>query len=156
MTGTNFSSWYNQSAGSFVVAADFNGSLTANASPFAVSSDLNNYSNWLAITRNGTSNVFSYNMIAASVTQSGFTNGAAVGNGVAAKAAFAFAANDLAGSTNGATAGTDTSATLPTVTRLLLGRETDGAGGTYLNGHIRQIAYYNTRLPNATLQALTA
>jgi hypothetical protein len=25
-----------------------------------------------------------------------------------------------------------------------------------LNGHIRQIAYYNTRLPNAQLQALTA
>jgi hypothetical protein len=28
--------------------------------------------------------------------------------------------------------------------------------GQYLNGHIRAIAYYNTRLPNTQLQTLTA
>jgi hypothetical protein len=29
-------------------------------------------------------------------------------------------------------------------------------GAGFLNGHIRQIAYFNSRLPNAQLQALTA
>jgi hypothetical protein len=68
--------------------------------------------------------------------------------------AFAYRDNDVALSSNGGAALTDTLATVPTVNQLGVGGFTPTAA--YLNGHIRQIAYYNTRLTNATLQALTA
>jgi hypothetical protein len=42
---------------------------------------------------------------------------------------------------------------VPTVSQLSIGTS---PGLSALNGHIRQIAYFNTRLPNAQLQALTA
>ena len=52
----------------------------------------------------------------------------------------------------GAAALTDTSATLPTVTRMVVGF---GPNSQYANGHIRRIAYYPRRLSNTLLQQLT-
>jgi len=61
--------------------------------------------------------------------------------------------DDIATSLNGAAVGTDSSATLPTVTTLRLGADSPG---NYLNGHIRQITYIPRRLTNAELQSRTA
>jgi hypothetical protein len=49
---------------------------------------------------------------------------------------------------------TDTGNTYGTPTLLYIGASSVGA--LQLNGHIRQIAYYPTRLTNAQLQAITA
>jgi hypothetical protein len=66
--------------------------------------------------------------------------------------ALALKADDLAVSMNGATALTDTSATLPTVTRMVIGF---GPNSQYVSGHIRKIAYWPKRLTNTLLEQLT-
>ena len=72
------------------------------------------------------------------------------------KGALAYAANNSAAAVNGVGSGTDTSVTLPT--SVTLARIGTGSGGVsnFMNGWIRRIAYYPTRLSNATLQALTS
>jgi hypothetical protein len=69
------------------------------------------------------------------------------------KKALAYRAADFAGCLNGGTVLTSATGTIPTVTSFRIGRL--GISG-HLNGWIRRIAYYPTRLPNATLQGLTA
>jgi len=152
MTGTNFSSWYNQSAGTFIAEASafVPVATTTNA---VVSANDNTGSN-----RN---NVFVFNGQWGGVTTTGGVDqaniliGASYTPTAVAKIAYAYQANNFAASVNGGTVGTDVSGTVPTVDRLFLG-VTGSGGGAALNGHVRQIAYYNSRLPNAQLQTLTA
>jgi hypothetical protein len=68
------------------------------------------------------------------------------------KTAFSYKTNDFAISNDGASVVTDTSGTIPTVDRMFIGKD---AGTTYLNGHIRRVAYYPVRLSNTELQNLT-
>jgi len=146
MTGTNFSSWYNQSEGTFVTQftpstisgtraifdandGTINESIrvqTVAADPFFVVTD-------------------------GGVDQANIDAGTVAAN-TTYKIAGAYALNDFAASIVGGTVGTDTSGTLPTVTQLQIG---NSAAGNRLNGCIGSISYYNTRLPNATLQVLT-
>ena len=70
------------------------------------------------------------------------------------KSAFAYAPNDIAWVRDGGTVGTDTTATIPTVSQLRLGA--DGDGSFRLCGHLRAVRYYPTRLSNTDLQAITA
>lgn len=67
-------------------------------------------------------------------------------------AAAAWAADDFAISRNGASALTDGTGTLPTVTKLNVGRV---SAGDVLNGHIKRLTYFPTRRTNADLQGLT-
>ncbi len=69
------------------------------------------------------------------------------------KKALAYRAADFAGCLNGGTVATSATGTLPTVTSLRFGRL---VGANYLNGWISRLAYYPTRLSDATLQGLTA
>jgi hypothetical protein len=69
------------------------------------------------------------------------------------KKALAYRAADFAGCLNGGTVSTGATGTLPTVTSLRIGRF---VSINHANGWIKRIAYYPTRLPNATLQGLTA
>lgn len=69
--------------------------------------------------------------------------------------AFAFAVNDIALSMDGGSITSDTSATLPTVTTLSLGAAYY-TGLDQINGHIKRLTYWNSRKPNAELQALSA
>jgi hypothetical protein len=64
-----------------------------------------------------------------------------------------YAENDFAITLNGGVLVTDTSATVPPVDNLMLGRS-NVAG--VLNGHIKSIQYYPRRLTNAQLQRLTS
>ena len=149
MTGTNFSSWYNQTQGTFVFSGDSFYSSGASAQLYSAD--------------DGTANnrVWSFAAIGGAATGRVTTAGSLVydqGVGsVSANTAFttatAYALNDANTSTNGAVGTTDTTVAIPTVSTLRLGAN---VGGVYLNGHIRAIAYYNTRLPNSQLQTLTA
>ena len=67
--------------------------------------------------------------------------------------AFAYKANDFARSFNGSSVATDTSGTIPTVNQMFIGSE---RGQYSVNGHIRRIVYYPTRLSNDELRALTS
>jgi hypothetical protein len=81
------------------------------------------------------------------------------GDGAGISVAHAYAVDDAAVSYSGAAAVTDTSCPLPfKLDRVSIGsfvaRGTSGYG--YLNSTISRIRYYPRRLPNATLQSLTA
>jgi hypothetical protein len=146
MTGTNFSGWYNQSAGTFVVQSQQLG--TGNAFIFTASDGTVN--NRIAQFRNGTT-LSNRVVTGGSATNPGdltIVSQSLVSSAIAATAGSAIAA------ANGTLSSASTPVSLPTIDRLGIG--VDNASATPLNGHIRRIAYYPTRLANAQLQALTA
>ena len=153
MTGTNFSSWYNQTQGTIVAIAD---------KPFLDPAGPTH--NSLAISDGTAANrhtIFNQSMSAGcytvttgGVAQALFSQTNAVSVGVPWKSATAYALNDIAGSWNGVTPITIATATLPVVTTLYLGTGSTGLT-SYLNGRIARITYYPIRLPNATLQVLS-
>lgn len=75
--------------------------------------------------------------------------------GTTYKRVVAYKANDFGSATNGGTVSTDASGTVPSgLTQMRLGQLDAGTGP--LNGWIRKITYYPTRLTNAQMQTLTA
>lgn len=84
----------------------------------------------------------------------GTTTNAVLSTGDTGKIAAAYELNNVALATNSGTVATDTSVSIPTVTVLRVAHAI--GGGSQLFSPIRRVAYYNTRLPNAVLQRLTA
>jgi hypothetical protein len=151
MTGTNFSSWYNQSAGSFFVNANHKGSSHFNNAIFL---KVNNgtTSNQIKIFSVGADPYLYITYIAA---EQAYIDAGSVSVGLPNKYAAGFTVNNFALSVNGATAVTDTSGTSPMdMTQLTIGARLSGVGQP--NGTIARLAYYPVRLPDAQLQALTA
>jgi hypothetical protein len=149
MTGTNFSSWYNQTEGTFVGEAVTikPTSVVATAAVLGVSDGTGNNRIMVRyLTANADTISITGGATEVTISQAYTANSAD-------KLSVAYATNNYAFAKNGSLVGTDTSATPPVVNQLSIG---NFIGGQQLNGHIRQIAYYNTRLTNATLQALTA
>ena len=150
ITGANFSQWFNAAEGCFVAEAD----TFDTAFPVAVAATGSGagYTTLQLLTTSAPTNSVRFEVgnttqqadIAASVTSRLGPN----------KWAGAYAANNFAVSANGGAAVTDTSGTVPTVSELRLGRGYNPS--SVLNGHIRSIRYWPTRLPNAQLQALTS
>ncbi len=148
MTGTNFSSWYNQSEGTFVVSQDNVGVSFRTA----IQVDGGSNSNRILLQTSSTSLAQVLFVNVANVSQVNLSTQTI--NSTGSVTAAAYKLDDYAYSVNGAAASTDNVGLVPTVTRMFIGSELGSS--VYLNGHIRQIAYYNTRLPNAQLQTLTA
>ena len=148
ITGTNFSSWYQQSGGSL-----FTHSARTSIVPtgeFPVAASLNDETS-----NNRINNSFITTPLAGLVVSSGGANVASIYPAVTAldrKFATAFATDDFAASVNGGAVLTDTSGALPVVNRLRIG---DMTGGNALNGTIRRLVYWSQRLPNETLQGIT-
>lgn len=148
MTGTNFSSWYNASEGTFVAHAAIPSAGGTTRRILSINDTTTNESIQLAIL--GASNGGYFEMrdggaIQVSTTNGSFTAGALVGY------AFAYKLNDCAVSSNATTATTDTSATLPTVSQMNIGSH----AGTYMSGTVSRIEYYPQRVINAQTQALS-
>jgi hypothetical protein len=150
MTGTNFSTWYNATEGTFVSVAS--GRIGATAVAFVGHVSDNSVNNYIDVAR--------YQPTLRSLTVTGGVNQSllitgGVSDGTTRSFASAYKLNDFAACEGGATVQTDSSGTVPTtVNRMFIG--SDGNADRSLNGHIRAIAYYNTRLPNTQLQTLTA
>lgn len=143
MTGTNFSSWYNAAQGTFTVGFTSNG-FASNAMIFSVTDGTL------------TNLIQSYWSNATTITMDGgalATMSLTAAQNTASTLAYAYKLNDYAAAINGGSVTTDASGTPPpTMSQLNIGNRN---GALFASGHIRQIAYYNTRLPNTTLQALT-
>ena len=148
MTGANFSSFYRQDEGSFVVDVD----------GYATSGII------LCATRGtgcgprlqfNTANQPQVNNVNdSSVNDSVLTSATVIGLNTFSKSAFAYKTNDYALSVNGATVVADTSVSVPTgLADLRIGL--DPVGTTQLKGHIRKLSYYDKRLTNAELVALS-
>ncbi|MDQ3024269.1 MAG: hypothetical protein M3R04_07815 [bacterium] len=148
MTGTNFSSWYNQSAGTFVFVYNILGSSNDNYYPVGVS-DGAGLANFYGVRANGSAGSINY-------SNGGGLTGINVVAGNLVKSSFAQTTNDRALVENAGTPVTSVAAfTMPAVTRLDffdLGSSSSIYKGS---GHIKSLTFYNTRLPNATLQSLT-
>ena len=154
MTGTNFSSWYNQTQGTFVY----------NAAQLATSGTTALVGYTYVDASNASATYHYFNNTAANAQLTSYSTGGAIQvdmggtspllvQGVYRKSAFAYALNDFAVVSTSGSVNTDTSASLPTPTLFSIGSQRGVQG--FLNGHIASLAYYNTRLPNATLQSLT-
>lgn len=151
MTGTNFSSWINLQEGTLYGDVVFNsGSVTADQILFQVDDGSNSQRHKIsryAAVFYGTTRISGSTVVDMSF-------GTANSN-TAYRVTYGYKLNDFAGTSNAGTVATDTSGTLPlSLTTANIGR--NGAGGEYVNGTIKKIAYYPLRVTNAQLQALTS
>ena len=145
MTGTNFSSWYNQSEGTLSFATLSKGTAFAGYLQGASSTDrIEPYQSasypQLVVVNSGTTIVN-----AASATSMSFSTKQQFAVGIK-QGAYALAQQ-------GAVTITGTSSTSPpTITQMFLGRQSTPL---YLNGTIYRLAYYDRRLTDVQLQALS-
>jgi hypothetical protein len=155
MTGANFSDWYRQDEGTFVAtitqptAANY--AFTYRHIIFACdvvgSSAINLLVNY--------ANQFSSDSTVSAASLAPLSSG--TNTGAEASVAYGYKANDFALSAKGAASSTDTSGAVSSVLiNLHIGSTSNGAVDGKLNGHIKRLTYYPSRLPNATLQALTS
>ena len=144
------SPWLNAAAGTIYSESQvFNVTLAANKVPFSLSDNTVNES-----IRNDVVTATTTFVVTDGGVQQAVPNSIVVTANSTVKIASAYAANDFAISANGGTVGTDASGTIPTVTQASIGLV--GSASAFNFGPIRRVAYYAARLPNATLQALSA
>jgi hypothetical protein len=147
MTGANFSSWYNASAGTFVV--EYRPQSVSGTQPVISVNDT---------TANEAIHLYGSGTDPKAIVVDGGTTQADLDAGTIAantfyKLGLAFTLNDFAACLDGGTVATDATGTLPTVTQLQF--HTDIAGNV-ANLHIKRLQYFNTRKTDVELQALTA
>lgn len=152
MSGTNFSEWYRQGEGAFVVFARRD-SLSAGRLITLSDGTASNQIR-INVVVSSTSLRADLEVVTGGVSQASTTTTPVFAVGSMVAIAFAYKADDFAISVNGTTVVTDTSGTVPTVDRVHIG--TDHAAANHYNGTVARIAYYPKRLTNAELQAITA
>ena len=152
MVGNNFSNWYNQTTGTLATSFD------ASANGFATYVSASNGT----ITQNSV-HIDNDTGIMRAAYYSGSALVAALGLGAIStvgatnKIATAYAVNDFAASRNGGTVATDTLGAVPvSLTQLNIGADDRLLAANYTSNHIKSISYYNTRLTDAQLQAVSA
>jgi len=146
IVGSNFYSWYNQNDGTLY--SRFDTPAIGNRNVVAVDDGTAN--NHIKIRTEGTDPYVREMYV---TTEMVALDLGTVAAGTVYKASAGYKINDVAAVINSGTVGTDTTVTIPILNTLRIG--TDQAGA-YLNGHVYQVSAYNTRLPNSTLQAITA
>jgi hypothetical protein len=150
MLGDNFATWFNFSQGTFNATWDVGGIDTTRRRHVWIINDAGLQRLALRALDASVNNPIAAIGTGAAVIS---LNGVAYSANTPVKVAAAYGSN-MALSQNGAAAVTDPS--VASVSGPSLGIGGTVAGGTELNGHIRSISYYPTRLPNATLQSITA
>jgi hypothetical protein len=150
MTGTNFSSWYRADEGTVYAEATIQ-NTAAGRFVAAIQDGSNN--NTINIATDSSTGGIRGGVTTGGVLQTaGMTASTATVN-TPFKAAFGYKTNDTIISSVGLISSADTSVILPVVSEFTIG--TRVSGQLPLNGHIRKIAFYPSRLSNAQLQALT-
>lgn len=148
ITGSNFSSFYNASEGTFAVEGT---RTTAGSSALPTLMEVND---------GGTSDTIGFNT---SATKEQFDiygpSGAAtietvndIAKHTAIKVAGAYKANKYAASGSSSTVAVNTLAAVPTVNQLAVGKS---AHGRELNGHVKRIRYYSRRLTDKQIKTLS-
>jgi hypothetical protein len=160
VTGTNFSSWYNQGAGTiviqFVTITNGVNSTAGNDFPFMydIDSAAAPTSGHVLILSAGYGPGWNAFTNILGVAQTNLSGAMSLGNASVRKIAYAYQIDDFAVCPNGGTVTTDTLGTLPTNDRMSIGSQNVG-GSNDFTGYIQKMTYYPVRLTNAQLQALT-
>ena len=149
ITGSAFTSFYNQSEGTIFVEGATSSS-TANS--ILVALDNGSSSERHRLLRIGATDSVQYSVTDAGSTQAAPGINSVFSGNTKAKLCGAYAINNFNLGFNGTLATPDTSGTLPTVDEMSIGAH---LSGSYLNGHIRRLTYWPTRLADSTLQQLT-
>jgi hypothetical protein len=147
MTGTNFSSWYNQAQGTMYCAA--NPYNTTGKIVFSISNSLG-YPNSIYQVLGGQGFVVVYNGTAQTVLNGGVPLANTVN-----KIASSYAPNSFAVSLNAATVVASSTGSIPTVDRATIGGLASNTANQ-LNGTIQKISYYPVALSSSNLVALTS
>lgn len=148
MTNSNFSSWYNQTEGTLFAQYD---SFTTNVAGVYAANDTS-ASNRIDLRANQSGKVAMF--VSSNGTNQFVQSGGTFSTNTFVKSANAYAASSFAQYADGSLQGSvGASGTVPITTTLSIGRIDTGTN--YLNGHIKRLTYYPTRLSNSTLQALT-
>jgi len=153
ITGASFSSWYRQDEGTYYGSflTPYVAPATAGQALFSVNDGTSNNRNLLSKRANAdVSTRWSNNKTGG--TDTAFIN---IGTWAATplQAAVTYKENDYAGSLSGAAVGTDATVNLATNLNVIeLGAN---LSSSYLNGTIRRLTYWPTRLSNTTLQQIT-
>ena len=151
ITGANFSSWYNQTEGT--VFANTSVSAVAPATSLQTQYAIHDGSadNRITVYKRANADTSARLDIAAATVSSAFLNAGTFGlNNLTASAV---QINNFAISLNGLTAVADTAGNLPSVNQMNLGSYVGATG--FLNGTIRRLCFWPTRLSNPTLQSIT-
>jgi hypothetical protein len=152
MTGTNFSSWFNNGEGTvYWDRRRTNTSASPEISIYNSTVASAFYNGSIAYIGTASNGTIRGDSVANGVTQASVTTGTGLTGTGSVKTAYAYKANDFAGSSNGQSVGTDTSGILQT------GVDTLAFFTSGLNGfqHLGKFAYYPIRVTNAQLQSLT-
>jgi len=154
MTGTNFSSWYNQAEGTIyaetlVTSTSGGGQLAA-----SVYQNSNTYLDIGQGTATGSSSTTRFYIRTGGVDEAVLDRTLSpLTLYASARMAGAYRTNDAAYTLNGLSVVTDATVTLPSAPiALRLGQQQAATSSSRI---IRRIVYWPTRLPNATLQSLT-
>jgi hypothetical protein len=154
MTGTNFSSWYNQGEGTlygeYIGVANISGA-TRRLAEIGITTETNNR---FVFGYSQTTNT-RFLTVVNGATQSDIAVSATQGSPV--KFAGAYATNNFQQATNGLLGTADTSVVIPLgINAMAIGSDFGPTANTAINGTIRKIAYYPIRCTNAQLVALTS
>jgi hypothetical protein len=149
---TTLTPWYNTTEGTLYTAFSVKGYNVGVFNAAAGFSD-NTTTNFIA-NRVNPATQGNYIVRVAGVDQANVVSSGTTTANTTIKIASTYKANDFAMSLNGGTVVTDTSGTVPTVSRLVLGA-TGTVGTNPLNGWLRTLNFYNARLSNATLQSIS-
>lgn len=149
MTGTNFSSWYAGPQGTFVCGFTANNPAVSSRALWVADNStgriLDVYISGIAPNR---VDVYSNHTLSGLYGLGTFPTPNTI-----IKVAATMGENDSAAVANGGAVVVDNITGVPlTATRLIMGQYNSVS---YLNGHIRSVTYYNSRLTNAQLQALS-
>jgi hypothetical protein len=153
MTGTNFSTWYRADEGTIYSESNTAAFSTSSNDRCVAEVNDTSSSNFLRIQRRATSQTSSARCTA---SNSDVMQLNSLGSWTTAdykKVIVVYKFNDAAASADAGTVSTDTSFSLPVVTKLEIG---SARSGDYLCGTIKKIAYYPLRVTNAQLQSLTS
>lgn len=151
ITGTNFSSWYNQNEGTILWEGIFDsyGNSGSNDALFSINDGTSTNNRFSIRPRNTLATVTGPSFF------QGWDWGYSLQNNTEMKGAFAIKSGDYALVTSGIVRNTSSNSSLPLPNRITSFNAYEGGAVTNVIHHKRMV-YYPTRLTNAQLQSLTS
>jgi hypothetical protein len=150
ITGSNFSSWYNQTEGTVFVDASGVNNINVSTRAYVEIRDASS-SERILLGYGTTSN----NRFLVGVSGGATAADITVASLPTAKATGAYKVNSFQLASNNILGTEDVVGLVPTVTQLQIGSQDGSTANTFINGTIKRLTYWPTRLANTTLQQIT-